>query len=182
MAAHLDEKELAERDIAKTILKAQIQIEGELIELYEKTANESPNSIIQQMLKMIIHDSQKHIMMLGIVTAFLEGKEVYIEDRKNLSDSLKHHLELETVSIQNGEKLLKHIWLQDRKGYRTIIEAWVEDERRHHKFLKELSDRPYTPINSDDFASAFRDESFFEERYRRSKAYWDDKKDSLSDH
>jgi rubrerythrin len=179
MAAHINKDELAYREESKKILRDQILVEGELIGLYEKTLNEIPNTLVQQMLKMIRHDSQKHIMMLSIVIDFLEGKEVYIQDRKGLAKSLKRHLELESESIQKGEKLLRYSWLKDRKGYRTIIESWIEDEKRHHKFLKQLSDRAFTPISSDDFASVFRDEEFFEERYKRSKAFWEKSKDTL---
>jgi len=117
-------------------------------------------------------------MMLNLVVDFLDGKEVFMQDKKGLADTLKRHLELEKESIQKGEHLLKQAWLQDRKGYKAIIESWVEDEKRHHKFLKELSDKPFTPISSDDFALAFKDEEFFEERYRRSKAYWEKNKDT----
>lgn len=178
MTAHLNEKDLADREEAKKTLRDQILIEGELISLYENTVNEISNPLVQQMLKMIKHDSQKHIMMLNIIVDFLEGKEVYMQDRKGLANSLKRHLELEKESIQNGEALLKKEWLQDRKGYKAIIESWVEDEKRHHKFLKELSDKPFTPISSNDFASAFRDEEFFDERYRKSKAYWEKNKET----
>ena len=173
MAAHIDKRELDEREEAKKILRDQIIVEGVLIGLYEKTANDIPNEIVQQMLRMIRHDSQKHIMMLKIIVDFLDGKEVFTQDRKGLVDTLKKHLELEKESIHKGETLLNQSWLRDRKGYRTIIESWVEDERRHHKFLKELSEKPYIPISSDDFAAVFRDEDFFEERYRRSKAFWE---------
>jgi rubrerythrin len=177
LAAHLNERDVADRGEAKKVLRDQILIEGELISLYEKTANEIPNPLVQQMLKMIRHDSQKHIMMLNVIVDFLEGKEIFMQDRRGLADSLKRHLELEEKSIQNGEALLKKEWLQDRKGYKAIIENWVEDEKRHHKFLKELSEKPFTPISSNDFASAFRDEEFFDERYRESKAYWEKNKD-----
>ena len=173
MAARINKSELDDREEAKKILRDQIIVEGVLIGLYEKTANDIPNEIVQQMLRMIRHDSQKHIMMLKIIVDFLDGKEVFTQDRKSLVDTLKKHLELEKESIHKGETLLNQSWLRDRKGYRTIIESWVEDERRHHKFLKELSEKPYIPISSDDFAAVFRDEDFFEERYRRSKAFWE---------
>jgi rubrerythrin len=178
LAAHIDERELNEREEARKILRDQIMIEGELIGLYEKSVQEIPNVLVQQMLRLIRHDSQKHVMMLGVVLDFLEGKEVFMQDRVGLADSLKRHLELEKESIQKGELLLKQGWLRDRKGYRTIIESWVEDEKKHHRVLKDLSDKPYTPINSDDFSAAFRDEAFFEERYRRSKAYWEKTKET----
>ena len=178
MAAYINKEELSAREEAKKILRDQIVIEGELITLYEKSVQEIPNVLIQQMLRMIRHDSQKHVMMLGVIVDFLDGKEVFMQDRKGLADSLKRHLELEMESIKKGETLLKHGWLRDRKGYKTIIESWVEDEKRHHKFLKELSDKPFTPISSDDWAAAFRDEDFFEGRYRSSKAYLEKNKDT----
>jgi len=173
LADPIYQRELDVREEGKKILRDQIIVEGVLIGLYEKTANDIPNEIVQQMLRMIRHDSQKHIMMLSILVDFLDGKEVFTQDRKSLVDTLKRHLELEKESIHKGETLLNQSWLRDRKGYRTIVESWVEDERRHHKFLKELSDKPYIPISSDDFAAVFRDEDFFEERYKRSQAFWE---------
>ena len=148
-----------------------------MINLYDSTVGELPNKLVQQMLRMIKHDSQKHAMMLSILLDFLEGEEVFMEDRRGLADSLRRHLELEAESIKRGEKLLGQTWLRDRKGYRSIVESWVDDERKHHKFLRELSDKPFTPISADDFSSVFRDEVFFEERYRRSKAFWEKEKD-----
>jgi rubrerythrin len=178
LAAHIGEKESGEREEARKILRNQLLVEGELISLYEKAVQDIPNALVQQMLRMIRHDSQKHVMMLGVIVDFLDGKEVFMQDRKGLADSLKRHLELEKESIQNGELLLNHEWLRDRKGYRTIIESWVEDEKRHHRFLKELSDNPFTPISSGDLFSALRNEEFFEERYKRSKAYWNKVKET----
>ena len=178
MAAVISKEELAERDEARRILRSQIGVEGELIALYENSVQEIPNELIQQMLGMIRHDSQKHVMMLGVIMDFLDGKEVYMQDRRVLAESLKRHLELENESIRKGEALLKHKWLQDRKGYRIIVESWVEDEKRHHRFLKELSEKPFTPVSSDDFAAVFRDEEFFEERYRSSKAYLEKQRDT----
>ncbi len=77
MAAHIDKHELTEREEAKKILRDQIAIEGELIALYEKSVQEIPNVLIQQMLRTIRHDSQKHISMLSVLVDFLDGKEVY---------------------------------------------------------------------------------------------------------
>jgi hypothetical protein len=111
--------------------------------------------------------------MLGVVLGFLEGEEVYMEDRRGLAESLRRHLELEAESIRRGEKILDQHWLRNRKGFRAILESWLEDERRHHRFLKELSEKPFTPLDSDDFQAVFRDEAFFEDRYRRSKTFWE---------
>ena len=123
MAAHIGEKELGEREEARKILRNQLLVEGELISLYEKAVQDIPNVLVQRMLETIRLDSEKHVMMLSVVVDFLYGKEVFMQDRKVLADSLKRHLELEKESVQNGELLLNHEWLRDRKGYRTIIES-----------------------------------------------------------
>lgn len=171
MSATIDEWEREQRVEAQQLLREQLLVEGELIALYEKTASESSNELVGLVLRTIRHDSQKHIMLLNIILGFLEGKEIYINDRLSFTKTLTRHLELEKESIKRGEKLLHHGWLDKRKGYKTIIESWVEDEKRHHKFLKELSEKAYTPVSSDEFASVFRDEAFFEERYKRSKDF-----------
>jgi hypothetical protein len=179
LAAYINEKELEIREEAKKLLREQIQIEGELITLYEESTKSVTNELMQQMMRVIKHDSQKHIMILSIVLGFLDGKEVYIQDRKILADSLRRHLELENQSIQRGERLLGHSWLESRNGYKAIIESWVEDEKRHHKFIKSLSEKPFTPISSNDFASAFKDEVFFEERYKSSKEFFEKNKQHM---
>jgi hypothetical protein len=179
MAAFMDDRELTEMKEATQILRNQITVEGELISLYEKTINEAPNKAVQLLLRMIRHDSQKHMTMLQAADDIINGQEVYMQDREELAKSLKRHLELEKESIENGEKLLRYVWLQDRKGLKTIIESWRDDEKRHHKLLKDLSEKSFIHVNSDEFFSAFRDEEFFEERYKRSKAYLE-KKEKIS--
>lgn len=96
---------------------------------------------------------------------------MYIQDRKTLADSLVKHLKLEKQSIERGDKLLNYAWLQDKKGLRALIESWRDDEKRHHRFLKELSEKQFISISSNDLASVFRDEEFFEKRYQTSKEF-----------
>lgn len=95
-----------------------------------------------------------------------------MSDRKNLALNLEKHLELEKKSIERGEQLLNYRWLTNRKGLSAMIENWREDEKRHHKFLKELAEKPFIPINPDDFVAIFRnDEEYLEGRYLQSKKY-----------
>ena len=169
MAAFIDETESKEREQALEILNEQIRVEGKLIELYEQTIDEIDNKPIQQMFRMIRTDSIKHIEMLQSAQDIIRGQDILIEDRKDLKANLEKHLELEKASIEKGDQLLRYEWIRDNKGLRTLIENWRSEEKRHHNFLKKLSEKPYIPISPYDWVGVFRDEEFLEERYLRSK-------------
>ena len=176
LAGYIGEAEKKERDEAIEKITEQIKIEGELIGLYEKTVAQIDNKPLQLMLRMIMRDSQKHIEILQAAIEIIKGQDILIKDRKEIEISLKKHLELEQASITRGDNLLKNSWLRDNKGLSSLIESWRDEEKRHHKFLKELSDKSFIPINSTEFASVFRDETFFEDRYQKSKKFWEEKK------
>ena len=118
---------------------------------------------------MIMFDSQKHMVSLQAAIDIIEGKDVLTEDRKGLKEGLKRHIELEMESIKAAEKTLKHLWVQNTAGLKVLLETWRDEEKRHHKILKQLSEKPYIKI--DQMHAAFRDNYFFEERYLRSKQF-----------
>lgn len=149
MAAYMDETERKEREQALEILKEQIRVEGELIGLYEQTLNEIDNKPIQHMFRMIRTDSMKHIEMLQSAQEIIRGQDILIEDRKDLKANLEKHLELEKASIEKGAQLLHYRWVRSKKGLYALIESWINEEKRHHNFLKELSEKPYVSLDSD---------------------------------
>jgi hypothetical protein len=53
----------------------------------------------------------------------------------------------------------------------SIHEKWGDDEKRHAKALKKLSDQTYFRLSTNDWVGLFRDEQFLEERYIRSKKF-----------
>jgi len=176
LSGYISETEKKERNEAIEKISKQIKIEGELIGLYEKTAIQIDNKPVQLMFRMIMRDSQKHIEILQTAIEIIGGHDILIKDRKEIEVSFKKHLELEQDSINKGDELLKFSWLRDNKGLSSLIESWRDDEKRHHKFLKELSEKSFVPTNSTEFASVFKEETFFEERYLKSKKYWEEKK------
>ena len=143
------------------------------MELYDQTVNEIDNKPIQHMFRMIRVDSIKHIEMLQSAEEIIKGQEILNEDRKDLTTNLEKHLKLEKASIEKGAQLLHYQWIRNKKGLYALIENWRNEEKRHHKFLKTLSEKPYIPINSNEFITAFRDEPWLEERYLRSKRFYE---------
>ena len=99
------------------------------------------------------------------------GEELFIQDRAPLADTLEKHLELEKKALENANKILNKIWVDENKGLKGLLELWRDDERRHHKGLKEITSRPYFRLGSNDMVAIFRGEEFLEERYRKAKEF-----------
>jgi hypothetical protein len=173
MAAVISDKEKEERREVVEILKNQINIEGELVAQYKNYGEKLENIPVRRMLHMIMFDSQKHMESLQAAIDIIEGGDVLIEDRKGLKAGLKRHIELEMDSIKAAEKALRHEWIQYNTGLKTLIESWRDEEKNHHKILKQLSDKPFIYIN--ELFAGFKDVEFYEERYLRSKEYLEKK-------
>jgi rubrerythrin len=171
MAAVIGENEREERKKAVEVLKEQIKIEGELINQYKIFGEKIKNIPVRRMLHMIMFDSQKHIETLQTAIDIIEERDVLKDDRIALREGLKRHIELEIESVKAAEKVLKYSWVQNRGGLKLLLESWMDDEKRHHKALRQLSKKPFIQIDPNDFVTLFKGEEFLEERYLRSKRF-----------
>jgi bacterioferritin (cytochrome b1) len=176
MAAVIRDNEKEERRKVVEILENQIKIEGELVAQYKNYGEKLENVPVRQMLHMIMFDSQKHMVSLQAAIDIIEGRDVLREDRKDLKDGLKRHIELEMESIKAAEKTLQYVWVRNTPGLKFLLEAWRDEEKRHHRILKQLSERPFIKI--DQLATAFKGEDFFEKRYLSSKRFLEKKSES----
>jgi hypothetical protein len=123
------------------------------------------------MLHMIMYDCQKHIESLQTAIDIIEERDVLMEDRLALKEGLKRHIELEDGSIKAAEKVLKYSWVQNRSGLKVLLESWLDDEKRHHKTLRQLSEKPFIKVDLNDLVTIFKGEAFLEQRYLRSKQF-----------
>ncbi len=164
-----DKKQKAE---AVEIIREQLGIEGQLVGLYEESERETENKALKRIMQMFRLDSQRHINILQAAIEIIEGEDVFIEDRIPLNETLKKHLALEAEALKKANSLLKKQWIDETKGLKNLIEVWRDDEKRHHKALKQMINKPYFRLASNDMIGIFRDEAFLEERYRKNKEYW----------
>jgi len=169
MVAVIGDSEKEERREVVKILKNQINIEGDLIAQYKNFGEKMENVPVRRMLQMIMFDSQKHMVSLQAAIDIIEGKDVLMEDRKGLKDGLRRHIKLEMESIKAAEKTLNYEWVQYNSGLKILLQAWRDEEKRHHKTLKQLSEKPFIMIN--ELFAGFKTVDFFEERYLRSKRF-----------
>ena len=171
MASIISDKEKEERKQAVELLKNQIETEGLLIAQYQEYGAKVANLGVRRMLHMIMYDSQKHIEALQAAIDNIEGVDILKEDRKDLREGLRRHINLEMESIKAAEKVLKYTWLRNTKGLRELIEGWRDEEKRHHQSLKKLSEKPFIEADPNDFITLFGTDEKLEERYLRSKRF-----------
>ncbi len=171
MSAYADvqKKEKAE---AIRLLKEQIQVEGRLVGLYEKSHKEVENRPVRHILHMIQLDSRKHIDICQTAIEILEGKDVLKDERKELLTGVKEHVELEKGSIERADEILKNVWIRENKAIQELIKKLRDDEKRHHDTLKKLSEKTFFRLDPYDFTVIMRGSEFAEARYKRSKEFW----------
>jgi len=116
-------------------------------------------------------DSQRHINMLQAVIDVVEGEDVFIEDKKELHESLEKHLALEAEALKRANKVLSKQIINETQGLKTLLEIWRDDERRHHKALRELTKKTFYHISATDMVAIFKGEEFLEERYLKAKQF-----------
>lgn len=73
-------------------LREQLEIEGQLVGLYEKYERDNENKAIKRVMQMFSLDSQRHINIIQAAIELLEGEDVYLEDKEPLKESLTKHL------------------------------------------------------------------------------------------
>jgi rubrerythrin len=171
MSVH-DELEEKERQEAIRLLREQMQVEGKLVGLYEKTHREIENRPVRHLLHMIELDSRKHIDICQTAIEILEGEDVLEDERRELLTGVREHVELEEGSIERANKILQNVWIRENKAVGELLKKLRDDERRHHDALKKLSEKTFFRLDPQDFTVIMRGTEFAEERYRRSREFW----------
>lgn len=153
------------------LLREQIKTEGRLVGLYEKTAPELENKPVRHLLHTIQLDSMKHIDICQTVLELLQGEDVLKEEKIELKERLREHVELEQGSITRANDILKNVWIRENKAAEELIKKLRDDEKRHTAALRKLADKTFFRLAPNDLTLVFRDSEWVDERYRRSKEF-----------
>ncbi len=167
----IKEREEKEREAVIALLREQMRVEGELVGLYERTAPDLENKPVRHLLHMIQLDSRKHIDICQTAIEILEGEEVFSEDKPELAEGLKEHMELEKGSIDRVNEILKNVWISENQALNEMVKKMRDDERRHHETLRKLVEKPFFRFDPRDFTVIMRGVEFAEERYKSSKEF-----------
>ena len=124
-----------------TLLKVQKQVEIDHVETLRGDVDSSANPLVGVLLNSILLDSTKHAAICQELIDVDAGSapvmlEIDMGLAVELSQKIKQHVNIETRMIKHLEGMLEKVE-DDRVKY--ILEMMLDDERRHHSTLKELS-------------------------------------------
>ncbi len=167
----LQDRDKKEREEVVQTLQEQLEIEGQLIGLYDEYERDSDNKAMKRVMQMFRLDSQRHINIIQAAIEIIEGEDVFIEDRAPLKETFKKHIELEAEALKRANSVLRRQWVDETPGLKNLIEMWRDDEKRHHAALKRITTKPFIRMAGNDMITLFRGEDFLEERYKKAKEF-----------
>lgn len=118
-----------------TFLKAQIEIENEIVDSLNSALIEVKNPPVKGVLKGISLDSVKHAEMYAAATELLIGvaqalTQEHLDKQKAL---VEKHIRMEAELIKKISKVLPTV---ENEKVKLLLNAILEDEKRHHALLK----------------------------------------------
>jgi rubrerythrin len=118
-------------------IKAQIKIENEIVNSLNKGTADMQNPAVKAVLKGISLDSVKHAEMYTSATTLLTTtpKALQQQDLDKQRKLVEKHIQLEAELIQKITQKLPTI---QNKKVKLLLNAILEDEKRHHELLKQI--------------------------------------------
>jgi len=120
-----------------SFLKVQIGREHEIVESISRILQKITNPAVKAVLKGISLDSAKHAEMYMAAMDLVKGESRALtqEEMDELKRDLELHIHLEENLIREIEKVKPKVTGEKVK---LLLEAILEDERRHHRLLREV--------------------------------------------
>jgi hypothetical protein len=128
---------LSSKDELVDLFKNQIKIEQTIVDSVKEGLTEIKNPAVKGVLNGISLDSLKHAQMYSSAITLLTSvpqalTEGNLDKQKEL---VKKHIELEVEVIQ---KLRKMIPLVQNEKVKLLLNAILDDEKRHHALLQKV--------------------------------------------
>jgi rubrerythrin len=123
------------------LLKEQKELELGHVKALKETMKSVQNPMIKVMLEMILYDSKKHASIAQALVDVEAGTVPHKMDMDlgpatNFNQNVKQHVRVELEMIERLEEAQKMV-KDDR--IMKFIEYLIDEEKRHHKLLKEFS-------------------------------------------
>jgi rubrerythrin len=125
-----------EKQLVK-FLRKQAALERQIVRKAKAGAKNTKNKLIRYLIEGIALDSGKHALLLKALIAHLESRTPFIshEKRDVLGDAIREHIELESQAIETYSELIPKA---TDSTVKQILQAILEDERRHHQLLQQI--------------------------------------------
>lgn len=118
-------------------LKEQVKIENKIVQSLNKSLVDIDNPAVKGVLRGISLDSVKHAEMYTSAVQLLTSmpkalQQEQLDQQKNL---LEKHIQMEATLIEKISKTLPKV---KNAKVKLLLEAILQDEKRHHELLKQI--------------------------------------------
>ena len=123
------------KDELVSFLKAQIMVENDIVDSLNTGLVEVKNPPVKGVLKGISLDSVKHAEMYGAASELLTGvSQALTQEHLDKQRALvEKHIRMEAELIKKIGKVLPSV---ENEKVKLLLNAILEDEKRHHELLK----------------------------------------------
>jgi rubrerythrin len=115
-------------------MKEQIQVENEIVDSLNNALVGMKNPPVKGVLKGISLDSVKHAEMYASAVELLTGVSQALTQEKldKQKAMVEKHIRMEAELIQKINKVIPNI---ENEKVKLLVNAILEDEKRHHRLL-----------------------------------------------
>jgi ribonucleotide reductase beta subunit family protein with ferritin-like domain len=123
------------KDELTNFLKKQIEVENEIVDSLNTALIEVKNPPVKGVLKGISLDSVKHAEMYAAAVELLTrvSRALSQENLDKQRALVEKHIRMEAELIKKISKVLPNV---ENEKVKLLLNAILEDEKRHHELLK----------------------------------------------
>lgn len=128
---------MSSKDELVEFLKEQVKVENKIVDSLNKSLPEIDNPTVKGVLKGVSLDSVKHAEMYASAVRLMTtvSKALTQENLDKQKDLVERHIQMEADLIKKISKVLPTV--KDNK-VKLLLNAILEDEKRHHGLLKQI--------------------------------------------
>lgn len=128
---------MSSKDELVEFLKEQVKVENKIVDALNKSLPEIDNPTVKGVLKGVSLDSVKHAEMYASAVRLMTtvSKALTQENLDKQKDLVERHIQMEADLIKKISKVLPTV--KDNK-VKLLLNAILEDEKRHHGLLKQI--------------------------------------------
>jgi rubrerythrin len=128
---------VSSKDELVEFLKEQVKVENKIVDALNKSLPEIDNPTVKGVLKGVSLDSVKHAEMYASAVRLMTtvSKALTQENLDKQKDLVERHIQMEADLIKKISKVLPTV--KDNK-VKLLLNAILEDEKRHHGLLKQI--------------------------------------------
>ncbi|MCS7096532.1 MAG: hypothetical protein N3F10_04710 [Candidatus Bathyarchaeota archaeon] len=118
-------------------IEGQVRVEREIVDSLNEALKDMENQPVKGVLQGISLDSLKHAEMYSSALMLLTTtqKALTQEQLDRQKSLVKKHMRIESELIERISAELEHV---ENEKVKLLLTAILEDEKRHHRLLKEI--------------------------------------------